>query len=994
MNCYEVLELDPSIVDWPSIETRIQEKQRKWSRDSSQGSPKARAQANIYLSELPRIRSVLEDKQTRQEEAKAYRRLLEAKRRKQEGKLEGILEVWRAAGNTVPLEAVRKAAKNVGISEPYFKAYIIRMGLIIAESSEAVTKKERPKLEPSIVDQIDRNLKVVKINSLFEFLEVPVLASEKVIQTKIEIKESQFARGSVSDPKVQARKELLALARSILLSENSRLRYQNTLAVQRMVELRANIEAAGEDRVITTAEMAVLTKQAKALDVNIDLAREYIREYAEQRKWVIQSELDIKPKDKGYRCGYCGTVCRDRSREQCEQCGENLHRTCPRCARRISTDASTCPYCYANIDDISLLNGYLAVGRRLFVEENYDAARREFEKALLIWDDWAPALREIKRVQIKAHEQKTVLEQVHKLVHQRRLEEARILLSTKMNALRDKKNSNEASRLLVLLEEQIQRAELLVEEGRRLQSKDKNNKAYEKFELALSICSDFIDARKALEANPPSCPPSLRIEQLPSGLRVRWSRSSSLGTITYRILRKQGGRPSHSKDGVVVADTEQLEIDDLTIPVGEVWYYAIFACRAGVFSQQMVASHGQLVTGEVRNLVAVTQSSQVTLRWLPPAGALWIEAVCERPKQRTIVASTSNSLVDSNLQDGVQYVYRVRAVYLHPSQKNNHIRTRGVMISAAPMKPPEPVNNISYSRSGKYIYFKWRPVEGAAIEIWQISKNPRFDAGSIVSLEEMRSLGSKINPDGNLSAKVSLNSQGESVFVPVSIRGDTAVLGDFICFYNLDPVSSAKSELRTNNIYLRWHWPEGLQKVVICCRYDTFPKTIGDYSDGIRLECERSEYEKKGCFVFNATSTKIHYFSIFSTVEDLQTSSAPTHLIEPMGLEEIINYRIRTRRRGAVSLVENFLEISTQSKSIPPMILVAKQGYVPTSPTDGEVVKRFARLDIEGVTQFKIDSKPKPDIYLKLFFQDASYANLFRLLPAPRQHLKLRFGTK
>jgi len=73
-NFYLLLELDPKVDDWPTIQQRLLEKQRAWANDKTMGNPKARRRAESSLAMLHEIETLLKDSEARQKEAKEARR--------------------------------------------------------------------------------------------------------------------------------------------------------------------------------------------------------------------------------------------------------------------------------------------------------------------------------------------------------------------------------------------------------------------------------------------------------------------------------------------------------------------------------------------------------------------------------------------------------------------------------------------------------------------------------------------------------------------------------------------------------------------------------------------------------------------------------------------------------------------------------------------------------------------------------------------------------
>ncbi len=93
-NFYIILELDPSITDWLSIQTTIQAKRRSWSMQKNQGSPAARRKAERYLKLIPEMESLLKDSENRNKEAKAAAKELKKAKQAQLDELDRLIGMF------------------------------------------------------------------------------------------------------------------------------------------------------------------------------------------------------------------------------------------------------------------------------------------------------------------------------------------------------------------------------------------------------------------------------------------------------------------------------------------------------------------------------------------------------------------------------------------------------------------------------------------------------------------------------------------------------------------------------------------------------------------------------------------------------------------------------------------------------------------------------------------------------------------------------------
>lgn len=111
-NYYLLLDLDPSIRDWSTIEAQIKAKQSQWSRDKSQSPSRARKlKAEDNLKHLPDMHRVLQDDSLRQQEAKAAEKQLKAQRREQLGDLRRDIRALSAKGHILESEVKKLVQK-------------------------------------------------------------------------------------------------------------------------------------------------------------------------------------------------------------------------------------------------------------------------------------------------------------------------------------------------------------------------------------------------------------------------------------------------------------------------------------------------------------------------------------------------------------------------------------------------------------------------------------------------------------------------------------------------------------------------------------------------------------------------------------------------------------------------------------------------------------------------------------------------------------------
>ncbi len=292
-NYYLLLDLDPSVNDWPAIETRLREKKRQWSLEKTQGNPAFQRKAAHNLSISREIEETLKNPETREQEAKEARKLQEQARQSKLKELDEGIQLLRA-DNQCTREQLALLVKQFGgaISEKDIEARIRKAGIRIAESksggSGPLPFKER--IEQTLSNSIKSNLDVLKLDNLYKFLGLNPRSSPRVLCETANAINKEILKIGLTDPESSARKELAGLCLALFRDEKEKEKYDNTIALEAMDQLKNSIELVGKDGFISLSEMDGLVKLARSRGVQPADARAHIEEYARKRKWGFQSE--------------------------------------------------------------------------------------------------------------------------------------------------------------------------------------------------------------------------------------------------------------------------------------------------------------------------------------------------------------------------------------------------------------------------------------------------------------------------------------------------------------------------------------------------------------------------------------------------------------------------------------------------------------------------------------------------------------------------------
>lgn len=990
-NYYELLELDPSVDDWPAIQARLEEKRGVWSVESTAGTLRLRYPAARNLSLVDDIRRVMGDAATRRTEAREAELRRARLRQGAMAELDGAIAVFRSGhdGYTdADLQAL--AGRFAGlVTEGEVEERLRAHGVARVEAGEG---KRPPGARERISDDdaaaIRAILQFLGLSTLYDFLELPRHSSPAALCEKATAILGDNQRRGKTDPESTARNDLAGRCRTLLADAAAKERYDAFLAVEAMEDLKADIDFAGRDRVITQGELDTLVRMGRQRGVSAEDARAYLEEYAAKRRWGMQR--DVKLAAEALRqCGACDTLASAGARN-CAKCGRPLEVECPRCGAATPTQNAACERCGAHVGDAALVHALVREGERLAGEGRVAEALERFDRALHYWPGWAPAVAAREQAGARQRAREAALRPVEALATARRLCEAERELERFVRA----HGAGGTEALARRVREGRERAQAAYERGKQAAARGQGDAALEAYESALALCADLEPARLTLAAHPPPPPPSLTVRPVAGGFHLAWGAAPSARALSYRVVRGTNAAPARADDGTALPETAELAATD-PAPEGVPVYYAVYAVRGGVVSARAAQSGPHLRAPEVRALAAVGGDGEVVLRWQRPPGCRRVE-VWARPGAPPARAGEGETRVvagdelhETGLRNGQARGYRVVALYDDPAAPGRELRTAGVTVTAVPAAPPPAVADLACTRQGRTVHLSWTPVPGAAVQIRQAEQLPPYAPGQVIAVDDAARFGRLVAPGAGGSAQATLSGQGRTWFIPLSVVAGTATLGGAAEVTTLDPVSALTARRTGGGIALTWEWPAGVDEVVVAYAHDRYPAHPAD-GGAARATVSRAQYAAARGWELRGAERRRHYFSVFARAPGLELHAPPAHALESMGEEVAVRYRVRTQwlRKNA------WLELEgggTAALDLPPLLLVGRPGTVPIDPRDGQTLADLAGVRLEA-GRASIPVPPQfcgSGQYVRLFFRDAAAAREIRLLPAEKEQLRL-----
>ncbi|MDO8607894.1 MAG: zinc ribbon domain-containing protein [Phaeospirillum sp.] len=984
-NSYILLDLDPTIDDWPTIEQRLEEKRREWALRSNQGAPNGRRAAQQALERIPHIKRAMNDPEIRREEARAARKELTARRREGLEVVENAAEILRSRGGYGTDDVATLVKRAPGMNAEEIEREFKRLGLPPRPESKPAPTTVKPRLDTVIEDRVNINLKALGLTSLYQFLDLPPQVSPAKLCAKADEIYAELRRMGKTDAESSARNDLVGVCKQIFATPDGKEKYDNGLALRVLDAMRDNIALAVRDNVIDVPQLRVLLKQAKARRIDEKVAEDYIRDLAGRRKWILvgsTAEQAQAPHLLG--CGFCGAVAANGA-SRCGTCGEELFVTCPRCSTKVPTEVAACGHCGAGTGDWPLVRAAAKIAEALMVAGRHRDASLEWHKALAVWPGWAQAVSALAECEAMERDHRSRLAAIEALVRQGLLFEARAGLR---EWLRD---GGEDGGLAARIDADIDRANKAFSEAESHRRSGSTTDAIVAYGRVLALCADHQPARQAMTQCPPAEPGNLRVTPIADGYHLAWS-ASPPPVDCYVVLRKAGGGPDNDRDGTARRQVRDCATDDVGIESGVPWYYAVYAERSGVLSPLPARSGPHLITAEVTGLIARSGDGDVVLEWSLPKGSIgaevWRNAATSAPANGPGVTA-DRSLHDTGLLNGTAYHYRVAALYPDPTKPGVRIRSTGVEAVAVPVALPLPVTDLSCRRDGLNVSLNWTAPTGAIVQIRQLSAPPTLISGTVISLQEAAGIGSPVPAQGVGHAQVRLAGNSQVFFLPLSVRATTAVVGGVQAVAVVDAVENLRARSDTYRVALSWDWPVGADRVQVCWTYDRFPTAADDQIAGSSF-ITRREYDRDGHWQLPHVENKPHYFTAFVLDASGTLRSEPRTILVGRGKERLIHYKIVVKRRMfGKAPVDVRLELTGEG-ALPEAILVARSQRPPLSAEDGMVVLRLPAGDIGRHRVVPVpESSWGERSFAKLFIADMAEAQGIRLVSAAIDQLRL-----
>ncbi|MBQ2726860.1 MAG: hypothetical protein IJF78_14240 [Clostridia bacterium] len=971
-NYFIILELsfDPMVTDAAKINEAIEAKRQQWAKNMNH--PILKGKAGEYLGQLDEIKRIMLDDALRKAEAEAAKKIRESKKKD----LDDKLTLLTARGEELSDRDLNTVLKAFG-------AFGFTADIIKARFKELIDTKKGGKIDVNaVIDKsqamnIQKGLNAVDLpdGSLYDFLELPASASCSQLSEKAEaIKKKILAKGEKT-PKDNEAQALCGLCIIIFKDKASKQKYDNYYNLTKYPKINSAVDQAAKEnkRVIEpTLKEGLVDIACRNYSISPSEASMYISNYCEL--------MGYQEKNRTIVCGLCGTE-NPAGASTCTKCGKPLIVICPSCGAENGNAVKNCAKCGFDLTKMEQAVELIHKAKTLWNGKKVDEAAAVLKDAKLYWPNHPEIAALEKEISDFKKKFGDVLKNVTAEINEKKYYAAQMLIHQAQNdgfVISGDVTSKVA--------EVIRNVETKLERVKSMSGDDA-------FETVLSLTkeiSDSVEVNRLISKYPPDAPRNFSSRQIGGTVVFDWEKSASRGEITYILVRKVGTRPNDQTDGEIVYKGTELNFSDSSLQKSTVYCYAVFALRAGVYSQASHLANDVVVVDNVSDIRAIGGDGLITLTWNKPSTVTEVQLEISQGEQTDLTSyrSVPNNRLDganiTDLTNGRKYWISICAYHTvggkrYPSEK--------VYVNTVPQKPADLISNFRVDYLDEIFSASWDKAEWDVIILYSLKK-PSYVPNVTYDYEELLKTYKQIDISFKslTKAEFTLNFIGECYIIPGQINASNVILNEAYYISSVPMLKEPSFDLNASRteLYVNFTWPKRIENSLIAYRTDQYPES---YSDALAccVECSRKQYESnEGILILNPPSGCMYalIYSYFDS-ENGRIYGTPIKLLINNEPQRDVYYSFKYKK-GLFSK-KRTLQITVRSDShfvLPPFCVISKLRSVPLNRGDGDVVVSAAEdteIDRSYTFEFEVGDIRK-DSKLKLFFMNDKQYRYYRIV--------------
>ncbi len=698
---------------------------------------------------------------------------------------------------------------------------------------------------------------------------------------------------------------------------------------------------------------------------------------------VTGGEKKENPHIKICRCG-CTNDTSD-GRTVCKACGLELQIKCPKCGtiNDAIINVCKCGFKFENIDKaVSLCD----LASDALDTMDFSVAELHIKDADKYWpgSDKVAQLKE--RLSDLKSRVGSAVEDMRKVCQEKKYYEAKKQLESV------KKFS--PSYTEPALEEEIKNGIETAEKFKAIAQSGKNEaEIVDACTKAYEACNDCPGVKEIIAKYPPAEPTELVVvaDSTEKVNVLSWKKSATEGLLYYSVVRKEGAIPISVQDGTLVGRASMCSINDQNVMPGVQYFYAVFAERAGVYSNALAYKDAVSNLFEVSGVKIAAGDGLLQLNWDPIAdnASVNIERTDSTGKTTKLNCNSRSNFVDKELDNDKEYTYKVFLTYAIGISKTN---TKGVSISGTPTRPPLPIEKLVIKPGqGNEFQAEWENPEGSAIQFFYSPKKPEFLSGDLVPVSTLESTMSALVVNKSSATTGTFKYDGDELIyvIAVVVKSGSAVIGTISRASRGGTVKINNASLVNGKIMITLDLLKDATGFVVLFRHDQFPDDISD-TNTTRKYIPLKQYQYDGGLVIDSNEPENYYFSVFVEFRrdgESDYSTGTDYLFSNVS-KQTITYAISVNKKlfggGTINIT---FESDNKKFRLPDIDVMSAQDRAPMFKKSGKIFHKIVAQEVNGSTTISIPLEKglARDTYIKPFLRDENLSG--------RYVLKIKLGS-
>jgi len=937
-NYYLAFVIDPTERDVEKIKTTMAQRKNAFT----QGTVVQRRLKELYNEAV----TIMSDKPSRDEEFN------NAKRFKLDTAKSSIIVIARGKGKIYKSDFKKIAESTNKWLQP---DEIEREVAYLAQQGVKIIDDTKTSLDFLTYEKVEKLLKTAGKNDLYDLLGNPPTAPIATLTGTV-----TSVYNSVSgkaDPKSTAINQICGEAKKVFKDANSKKYYDIYLATKDIWSEFALRRSTGMTDMELKEFLAYSEKAKAALkplginsvdDIEVLLA-EGLNSYRIAVAGGGGTQIDLEP------CPYCGLAYANIGNiKACPHCHQPLEVVCWNCGGQAPFTAkkSTCPTCGATkehrerfetiikkLDILLPSTDVLAIQTELnnlknILPDYKKASNSRLAKKVAEYETSVKKKVEIEETTGKTYQ--TDYDKVQELTNLKKYMSASSAVTTLKNKYSNY-NVAKTDALATKITSEIAKARQLAERAKALAAQNNEDLAVEEVAKALSLCTDYEEAKQIIAKFPPKPVRNVTATIKENAANIAWIQERQQKLATFTIIRKSGSAPTSSSDGTVVASDLTINFfEDGTIVSDTPYFYAVFTSRLGINSPIVCSPTSIITYFDVSNIRQTIIPGKISLQWDVPLNVSEVEVI----KKKGLTPPTSNTdgqrlAVKNNqsFEDG-DYDRSGNSYLFFCVYKNSQgaiKRSKGITRTFKAFEELKPLSNVKVEqKSATSFIMNCERISSGKLGIFYSTQEISYNFNATLQLAEFKNLyktlkEAQLTGSNEQTANFTLPPDKTFFIYPFVANEQLVMLSKSLIVNTMIGISQIKvtEPTRDNDVILTGQPHPSAKKVIAIVSNTAFPTTMR--SDGIKYDNTKESFIQEGLRLkLKANSTS--YITIFTETEQesVRSTTYGVKLPEPITIQERVT--IYYKMSDTISTTKPF-EIKVDFKAdkpttIPPLSLV------------------------------------------------------------------------